>query len=122
MVMVQMIQAFEDRLAAAMLARDVAELGLLIDDALVFTGPDGNVIGKSDDLAAYRNGVLQLDVLERFETALHRIGELICVTTRARLSGAFADKPFSGTFAYTRLWRESGTGWRVIVGQAARVS
>jgi Domain of unknown function (DUF4440) len=117
-----MIQIYEDRLAAAMLAGDVAELELLIDDALVFTGPDGDVIAKSDDLARYRNGVFHLDVLERFDTAMHRIGEFICVTTKARLSGAFSNKPFSGTFVYTRLWRESVAGWRVIVGQAARIS
>jgi hypothetical protein len=121
MVRVQIIQAFEDRLASAMLAGDVAELGLLIDDALVFTGPDGNILSKSDDLAAHRNAVLQLKTLDRFDTAYRQIDEFICVTTKAHLSGTISGEAFSGTFAYTRLWRQCGEGWRVIVGHVAKV-
>jgi hypothetical protein len=121
MVRVQMIQAFEDRLASAMLAGEVAELGLLIDDALVFTGPDGNILSKSDDLAAHRNAILQLKTLDRFDTTHRPIGEFVCVRRKARLSGTFSGEAFSGTFAYTRIWRQCGEGWRIIVGHAAKV-
>lgn len=116
-----MIEAFEDRLAAAMLAGDVSELDLLIDDDLLFTGPDGAVIDKVADLAAHRGRVLQLSQIERFNTVVRTAGELIVVATKARLSGEFAGAAFAGTFAYTRIWRPSRLGWRVIAGHAAQI-
>jgi hypothetical protein len=116
-----MIEAFEDRLAAAMLEGDIAELERLIDDDLFFTGPDGNVMTKADDLAAHRDKVLQLDYLERFEGASRAIDSHIIVATKARLSGRFAGSAFAGTFAYTRVWRPFGLGWRVVAGHAAQI-
>jgi hypothetical protein len=116
-----MIEAFEDRLAAAMLEGNVAELERLIDDDLIFTGPDGKVMTKADDLAAHRDKVLQLDRLERFDGASRAIDGHIIVATKARLSGTFAGNAFAGIFAYTRVWRPSGLGWRVVAGHAAQI-
>lgn len=116
-----MIEAFEDRLARAMLEGDVAELELLIDDDLIFTGPDGNVMTKADDVAAHRDKVLRLDLLERFDGASRAIDGHIIVATKARLSGEFAGTAFTGTFAYTRVWRLSSLGWRVVAGHAAQI-
>jgi hypothetical protein len=116
-----MIEAFEDRLAAAMLGGDVEELEQLTDDDMIFTGPDGSVMSKADDLAAHGNKVLQLDVLERFDGSSRAIDGRIVVTTKARLAGKFAGKAFAGTFAYTRVWRTSGLSWLVIVGHAAQI-
>jgi hypothetical protein len=50
------LRAAERRLQAAQLASDVDELDRLIDDRLVFTGPDGRLYGKADDLAVHRSG------------------------------------------------------------------
>jgi hypothetical protein len=116
-----MIEAFEDRLAKAMLEGDVAELEGLIDDDLIFTGPDGNFMTKADDLAAHRDKVLQLDLLERFDSASRSIDVHIIVATKARLSGRFGGNAFAGTFAYTRVWRPSALGWRVAAVHAAQI-
>ncbi len=50
----------EADLRAAQLAGDVAALDRLLDDGLVFTGLDGAVVGKADDLALHRSGRLRI--------------------------------------------------------------
>ena len=44
----------EEALRQAQLAGDTEALECLLDDALVFTGPDGLVYGKADELDAHR--------------------------------------------------------------------
>ncbi|MCA8052521.1 nuclear transport factor 2 family protein [Burkholderia arboris] len=115
------VEPFETALRAAMLANDVEMLDALLDDALVFTVPTGQVISKEDDLAAHRAKLLRLEKLDVHDMRACAIGEMILTTTRAALAGHFDGAAFDGTFAYTRLWRRAGTGWRVVAGHASQV-
>ncbi|WP_321786456.1 nuclear transport factor 2 family protein [Burkholderia pyrrocinia] len=115
------IEPYETALRAAMLANDVDALDALLDDDLVFTVPTGLVISKEDDLSTHRARLLRLDRLDCHETHARAIGEMILTTTKATLAGRFNDAAFDGTFAYTRLWRRSGSGWRVVAGHASQV-
>lgn len=118
---VTIVGKLEEALRVAMLTNDVEVLTSLLDDDLVFTGPDGQVLSKSDDLSVHRNRLLRLDQLDLYETQIHRIGELILTTTKATLAGHFGSTPFDGAFAYTRLWRQSGAIWRIVAGHAAKI-
>lgn len=115
------VEQMEEALRVAMLAGDVSALSSLIDDALIFTGPDGVVVGKAQDLAAHASGILTLSNLTLSDRRLHSIGEMVLVTTRADLAGSFAGTPIEGTFAYTRLWSRASGQWRIVVGHAARI-
>lgn len=115
------IEPSEAALRAAMLANDIDALDTLLDDDLVFTVPTGQVISKEDDLAAHRAKLLRLDRLDVQETHACAIGEMILTTTKAMLAGHFGGTAFEGEFAYTRLWRRSHAGWRVVTGHASQV-
>ncbi|MBR8298674.1 nuclear transport factor 2 family protein [Burkholderia cenocepacia] len=115
------IEPRETALRAAMLANDVEALDALLDDDLVFTVPTGQVIPKEDDLAAHRAKLLRLDTLDVIEMRASAVDEMILTTTRAALAGRFDGAAFTGTFAYTRLWRRSGAHWRVVAGHASQV-
>jgi len=115
------IEPYEAALRAAMLANDVDALDALLDDDLIFTIPSGQLISKHDDLSAHRARLLRLDTLDVLETRTAAMGELILTTTRATLAGRFDGATFSGTFAYTRLWRRSGDSWRVAAGHASQI-
>ncbi|MBL3965629.1 MULTISPECIES: nuclear transport factor 2 family protein [Burkholderia] len=115
------IEPSETALRAAMLANDVEALDALLDDDLVFTVPTGQVISKEDDLAAHRVKLLRLDTLDVIEMRASAVDEMILTTTRAALAGRFDGAAFTGTFAYTRLWRRSGAHWRVVAGHASQV-
>ncbi|ACR28891.1 nuclear transport factor 2 family protein [Burkholderia glumae] len=116
------IEQYEAALRTAMLANDVEALDELLDDDLVFTAPNGQVLSKDDDLSAHREKLLRLDRLDLHETQAHAVGEMILTTTKATLVGHFGAMAIDGTFAYTRLWRQSGTRWRIVAGHAAEIT
>ncbi|MCJ2186520.1 nuclear transport factor 2 family protein [Novosphingobium beihaiensis] len=109
----------EERLRAAMIAGDVEALDDLIDDDLVFTGPMGNVMTKAEDLEAHRSGAFRIQRLDLFDSRIHPLGEIVIATTKAELEATFGGDAVSGTFAYTRVWRESANGWRVLAGHCS---
>jgi len=104
-----------------MLTNDVDALEDLLDNDLVFTTPNGQVISKEDDLSAHRAKILRLDRLDFNETQVHAIDEMILTTTKATLVGHFGTTAISGIFSYTRLWRLVDGRWRVVAGHAASI-
>jgi hypothetical protein len=81
------IVALEARLRAAQLAADVAELDQLIDEDLLFTGPDGQLGTKAQDLAAHGSGALRFREHEPEELRVRRVGrDVAVVALRARLA------------------------------------
>ena len=113
--------ACETALREAQLAGDAAALERLVDDALVFTGPDGAVYGKADDLEAHRQGWVRITRLEPSEERVQRFGTVAVVSVRMEMAGTFKGTPFAGPFRYTRVWREGPGGWRVVAGHVSAV-
>ncbi|KAF1029129.1 MAG: hypothetical protein GAK40_00628 [Burkholderia plantarii] len=116
------IDQYEAALRDAMLTSDVGALSRLIDDDLAFTAPDGQVLSKEDDLDVHRAGLLRLERLDIYERRKRRVGELIVTMSKARLVGRFGSAPIDGDFAYTRLWRATGTQWRVVAGHVSKIA
>lgn len=58
------IRLLEERLRQALLKSDVAELDALVDDRLLFVGPDGAVYSENDDLELHRSGAERIARLE----------------------------------------------------------
>jgi ketosteroid isomerase-like protein len=117
------IVALEARMRAAQLAADVAALDALIADELLFTGPDGQLGTKEQDLAAHGQGIVRFRAHEPEELRIRRVGaDVAVVALRARLTVEVSGTPASGTFRYTRVWaREHGAPWRVVGGHVSPV-
>lgn len=110
------IRQAESRLRAAMLASDVEALDRLIDDRLVFVGPDTRLYTKQDDLTLHRSGAERISTLDidDLNVAIH--GDAAVTTVVARMSGTMHGAPFDGHFRYVRTWIKSPDGWRIIAG------
>jgi ketosteroid isomerase-like protein len=115
------LHASEAALRKAQLTSDVQELDRLVDDALVFTGPNGAVYGKQDDLDAHRRGLIRITRLEPSEERVQRFGHIAVVSVRMEMSGTFEGAAFSGPFRYTRVWRAKENGWRIVAGHVSAV-
>lgn len=115
------LRACEEALRKAQLASDVRELDRLLDDSLVFTGPNGAVYSKTDDLNAHRRGLIRITRLEPSEERIQRFGQIAVVIVRMEMSGTFEGQAFAGPFRYTRVWRADGDGWRIVAGHVSAV-
>ncbi|WP_189171112.1 nuclear transport factor 2 family protein [Pilimelia anulata] len=113
------LRAADRRLQAAQLAADADALDRLIDDRLRFTGPDGRMYTKQDDLALQRSGEQALtEVTEEGLDALVA-GDTGVTWFRGRLAGRLRGEAFTAHVRYTRTWIRSGPDWRLL---AAHVS
>ena len=118
------IVAVEAALRAAQLAADVPALARLISDDLLFTGPDGQLGTKAQDLEAHGSGVVRFRSHVPEELRIRRVGGDVVVTAlRARLEVEVAGTRARGTYRYTRVWAREGDGhWRVVGGHVSEVA
>lgn len=112
----------ESALRRAQLSGDVAALERLVDDELVFTGPDGNIYSKADDLNAHRQGWVRITRLEPSEERMQRFGDVAVISVRMEMEGSFKGAPFAGSFRYTRVWCRRADGWRIVAGHVGAVA
>jgi ketosteroid isomerase-like protein len=118
------IVALESQLRAAQLAADVAVLQRLIADELLFTGPDGSLGTKEQDLQAHGSGAVRFRSHEPEELRIRRVGDDVAIAAlRARLAVEVVGALVRGTYRYTRVWaREGGGPWRVVGGHVSDVT
>ena len=113
----------EDLLRTAMLSSDVAALNELLTQDLIFTNHLGQLLGKNDDLAAYRSGVLKVVRLEPSEQQIRALGEVAVVSVRMQLSGTYEGVPTNGDFRFTRVWVRSQQGrWQIVAAHSSLIA
>ena len=117
------IVACEAAIRAAQLNADISALDRLIADDLLFTGPDGHLGTKKQDLDAHASGVVRFRSHEPEELRIRRVSEDVAISAlRARLVVEVGGVTVRGTYRYTRVWaREAGEDWRVVGGHVSEV-
>jgi ketosteroid isomerase-like protein len=116
----QDLRRAERRLQAAQLASDVPALEKLLDDRLIFTGPDGNHYTKGDDLHAHRSGQQSMTRVSEEDLTVLVDGGTGVTWFLGTVEGALAGAPFTARVRYTRTWiHDEDHDWRVV---AAHVS
>ena len=113
----------EAEIRSAQLSGDVVALERLIADDLLFTGPNGQLGTKAQDLEAYRSGAVRFRSHEPEELRVRRVEVNVAVSAlRARLAVEVGGVLVRGTYRYTRVWaRESGQPWRVVAGHVSEI-
>lgn len=115
------LRAADRRLQAAQLAADADTLAQLLDDRLVFTGPDGQLYSKEDDLRLQRSGRQRLAEVTEEELAVLVDGDVGVTWFRGRLAGVFKGEEFTAHVRYTRTWIRTATGWRLLAAHVSAV-
>ncbi len=114
------IVRLEAEIRAAQLSADVAALDRLISEDLLFTGPDGKLGTKAEDLAAHRSGTVRIREHEPLELRVRRVGaDVAIVALRTRMAVDVNSSVVRGTFRYTRVWAREQGAWRVVGGHVA---
>jgi ketosteroid isomerase-like protein len=118
------IVVLEARIRLAQLGADLTALDDLISDDLLFTGPDGQLGSKAQDLEAYRSGTVKFIDHIPEELRIRRVSADVSIAAlRAQLTVDVAGSRSRGTYRYTRIWaREDGQAWRVVGGHVSLVN
>lgn len=111
----------ENRLIEAMKNSNAAELDVLIDDDLLFTGHDGRRYTKQDDLEAHRSGNIEIYSIETSEQEIKIEGDVAIVSVLKNISGSFFGETQVGIFRFTRVWKLKEGGWKIIAAHSTQV-
>lgn len=106
--------AAERRLQAAQRGADVEALDALLHPRVVAAGPDGQVVGKEDDLAAHRSGALRITRLVEESVEVSDDGRTGMTRIVASVDAVQSGTAVSARLRYTRLWLHDTDGWRVL--------
>jgi ketosteroid isomerase-like protein len=117
------IVALESELRAAQLSADLPALDRLIHDNLLFTGPDGRLSTKAQDLEAHASGVVRFRTHEPRELRIRRVGKNVAVVALlAWLVVEVAGTSTEGNYRYTRVWARDKDGqWKVVGGHVSEI-
>ena len=115
----QSLRAAERRLQAAQLASDVDALAALIADAALFTGPDGALATKADDLAVHASGRQVLSRVDEEDLKVLVTDHVGVTWFLGTLQAEVDGRPMTARMRYTRTWlNDPELGWRVIAAHA----
>lgn len=94
----------EERLRQAMLQNDVSVLDELIAPDLLFTGINGQLASKADDLAAHQARLLRLTTIEPVQQTIQLHPGFAVVSALMHLVGTYEGTPIDQHLRYTRVW------------------
>lgn len=117
------ILKLEEDLRQAMLKNDVEKLNQLIDDSLVFVGPDGNIATKQMDLDAHKNNIQTMTEMIPREQSMQQIkDDFVVVTVKMEIAGTYANFDISGSYRYLRIWKKINDSWKIVAGSVVKIS
>lgn len=118
----QDIETLEAQLAQAMLQNDVAMLDRLLSDDLVFSGPDGVLVSKAQDLALHRAGDIIFTTYKIDELFVQSYAPIEIAHVKVNVVGNFKGEDFSGDFRYLRIYLKQDEQWKIIGGQVTAIT
>jgi ketosteroid isomerase-like protein len=118
----QEIENLEAELAEAMLENDIAMLDRLLSDDLVFSGPDGVIVNKSQDLALHQSGDIIFTTYEIDELLIQSYEPMAIAHVKVKLAGNFKGEDFAGDFRYLRIYLKQDEQWKIIGGQVTAIT
>lgn len=118
---VREVAALENRRFAAMTARDLATLEVLLADDLVYVHSNGARETKTAFLAALREGKLVYREVRREEADARAFGDAVVFTGAATLSVTAGGKDLDVPARYTAVWARRDSRWRFVSWQSTRI-
>lgn len=116
MITIKDIETCEEKLMQAMKNCDLAIIGELLHDDLLFNAPNGETITKDIDMAAYRSGNMVVDDYSISDRQISLIDDTGIVAVSVEVKGSFMLQPIHGTFRYIRIWKYIDGAFKMIGG------
>jgi hypothetical protein len=102
----------------AALHRDAAFSERTLADDYVAITPLGQVISKSETIAARRTAQLRYEAIDISDMIVRLYGNTAIVTARAEVKGTELGEEFNGPYRFTRVWVRRNGHWLTVSYQA----
>jgi hypothetical protein len=119
---IQEIENLEAELAQAMLENDITMLDRLLSEDLIFSGPDGVIVSKAQDLALHQSGEIVFKTYEIGELLVQAYEPMVIAHVKVKLAGNFKGEDFAGDFRYLRIYLKQNEQWKIIGGQVTAIT
>jgi len=110
----------ENDWAKAYLARDVKALDQIAAEGWAFTGADGDVYSKAEDLADVASGAFVATVFEMADVKVKIFGDTAVVTGRQTVRATYKGKDASAVYRITDVWQRRDGRWQAISSHLSR--
>ena len=116
-----MVTQLEQRFTTALLKKDDVTLGDLLADDLVHISFDGQVAGKVEYMAFFKQGAWQYRKYEPTNVKVKVFGQTAVVTGRVNREIVINGQETIGAFAFTHVWSRSGDRWHLTSSQVTTI-
>lgn len=116
------IRQLEDSWHDAILSGDGTAIEGLLAESYVGIGPDGNIMGRTEEVQARSGGEDRLSKLDVEEQKVRVFGTTAVVTSRVWVEGTYSGRPLNGPYRYTRVWSLDRGQWRIVSFEASKVN
>lgn len=111
----------EEELREAMLTNNIELLDKLIDNELIFTAPNGEIVTKEIDLNVHKNKIQTTTELTPSEQNIHIKDDLAIVTVKMKIKGSYSGIDISGNYRYLRVWKKKNNHWKIVAGSVTQI-
>lgn len=117
------VEQLEHRLASAFVKGDTGLVEHLEASNYTFTGPDGAVTGRADDINDLKSGSFKAEAIELSDLKVRAYGSAAVVNGKATLKNCkWRGKDISGDYQFTDVWAKVNGNWQVVAGQSAALA
>jgi ketosteroid isomerase-like protein len=119
----QKVLQYEHDWADADVKGDTAAVERYEAAGYVFTGPDGSVTGRADDINDLKTGNFKAEAIDLEDMKVHVYGKTAIVTGKVTLKNCkYRGKDISGDYRFTDVWADTGGKWQVVASQSSALT
>ena len=107
------IAEIEQRFTTAIIKKDDVAVDALLADDLLHVGFEGQIAGKAEYMAFFKQGAWQYKKYEPSNVTIKALGNVAVVTGRVDRTIVVNNVETVGAFAFTHVWSRTGDRWRL---------
>src|SRR4051812_9779879 len=118
----QSVKRIEREMVAGVLKGNASVFEKHLADSYVFTGPDGIVMNKTENIAPLKSGELKFESSKYDDMKVQLYGNTAIVTYRSTDKGTYKGSDLTGQYRWTDVFVKRDGRWQVAATQGTRLT